>query len=183
MSGIHSVLLLRAQALLQQVLIDDPTAADPEDPAIAGVVMIGPLQGDPDPDTARISVTLHECDPDEAASANMPWRDEVVMVEIGGAVTSARRFTCATRCLLENTQEELLVARDIAGIIASRIERALLGEHFVGVVAGDGEYCSRGPMSESLTTQVLQGGGPPDAYDFAIKIRFDVWTTKTGVNA
>ncbi len=36
-------------------------------------------------------------------------------------------------------------------------------------------------MATSLQSDMLQGGGPPDAFDYHIKIYFDVYTTRTGV--
>ena len=96
--------------------------------AIAGVVMAGPLQGNPDPDVARISVTVHENDPDQmtgAAPARM-WQDEPLSVEIGSgrAITTwSRKFTVKARCLLEGTREDLDTARQIASTVRSRIEK------------------------------------------------------------
>ena len=45
-------------------------------------------------------------------------------------------------------------------------------------VASADEYVSRGVLSENIRAQVVQAGGPPDAYDFHIKIRFEVLTTE-----
>ena len=52
----------QARSSLQTALIDD---IDPADNVRAGVVMAGPLQGNPIPDIARISVTVSENDPDQ----------------------------------------------------------------------------------------------------------------------
>ena len=59
--SVHNAILTYLEAQLTNALITVPTAALGEgetDPAIAGLVTLGPLQGDPDPDQARISVTL-----------------------------------------------------------------------------------------------------------------------------
>jgi len=176
MSGIHKAIMDRVETVLQTALIDN---IDPADIAIAGVVKQGPLQGDPEPDTARVSVTIHENDPGNF-DENEEWADKIDMLECGGAITWARRFTVKIRCLLELSQEDLATARQIASTVKERAEIALLSELFTGVVSGN-ERVSRGVFAETLSTQMRQSGGPPDAYDFHIKIRFDVLSTRTGV--
>lgn len=179
MSGIHKPILDRIAETLEEVLI---TSIDAEDPARAGVVKIGPLQGDPDPDTARISVELYYNDPDRAIKGSgigndpEPWEDRVDEIEIGTTITWKRRFTAKCRCLLEGTQEELSDAHTIASVVRSRIERALLAARFADIRTED-EYVSRGVLSENLRGVVAQAGGP-GAYDFHIKIRFEVLTTE-----
>lgn len=172
--GIVNVVVEHIQAVLELALL---TNIDDSDTSKAGVVKIGPLQGDPDPDTARISVEVHHNDPEDLDGM---WRDVVEIVEIGGVVTWVRRFTVKIRCLLETSREELDEARAIAAVIRDRAELALLKELCIGV-ATDDEYVSRGPMATSLKSDMLQGGGPPDAFDYHIKIYFDVYTTRTGV--
>lgn len=178
--SIHQAILEHLQSALQAALIDDIPLSDD---ARAGVVMIGPLQGTPEPDEARISVTLHENDPDrfygvknvvEGPADN--WADIVEDVEIGGAITWRRRFSVKARCLLVNTQEELSVARAIASTVRKRIERCLVGLSFTGIES-DGEYVARGAISDTLKGEQIQAGGPPDSYDFHIKILFEVLTT------
>jgi len=176
MSGIHKAIMDRIETVLQAALIDD---IDESDIAIAGVVKQGPLQGEPEPDEARISVTIHENDPDNF-DQNEEWSDKIDFLECGGAITWVRRFTVKIRCLLEMSREDLATARQIASTIKERAEMALLGELFTGVSSGN-EYVSRGPFADSFQGQVRQSGGPPDAYDFRIKIRFDLLTTRTGV--
>jgi len=178
---IHDAILEHLQGVLKAALIDNIAE---DDPSRAGVVVLGPLQGDPmDPDVARISVTLHENDPQDMESS--AWDDQVADfedggIEIGGAVTTERRFTARARCLFENSGEDLQTARRIASTVRSRIEKALLSTTFGGV-ADDDEYVSRGILSRQLYGRMFQAGGPPDAYDFHINIRFEVLTTKTGV--
>lgn len=172
--GIVNLIVEHVQAQLETALI---TNIDDSDTSKAGVVKIGPLQGEPDPDTARISVEVHHNDPEDLDGT---WRDVVEIVEIGGVVTWVRRFTIKIRCLLESTREGLDEARPIAAVIRDRAELVLLKELFTGIATTD-EYVSRGPMATSLKSDMLQGGGPPDAFDFHIKIYFDVYTTRTGV--
>jgi hypothetical protein len=184
MSGIHDAILEHVQAALQEALIDDVKDVDPADPAIAGVVCIGPLQDEPAPDVARISVTLHENDPDSIIAGSVSglkgdWSDEVDEIEIGGAITRIRRFTCKARCLLANTAESLDAARSIASTIRDRIETTLLHLPFTGVTTPT-EYCARGILSEELAGEMLQAGGP-GSYDYYVKIRFSVLTTQIGV--
>lgn len=177
MSGIHDEIMEYVQGLLQDALIDN---IDPSDEARAGVVKLGELQGEPEPDTARISVTVHENDPDGFDFAGRgSWADKVDQVECGGALTWLRRFTVKARCLLESTHESLAVARRIQSTVKERIEEALLGALFVGVASYD-EYVSRGPLGEGMSVDMLQAGGPT-SYDMQVKIRFEVLTTRTGV--
>lgn len=165
----------RTQAMLQAALIDNIDLADA---AIAGVVKVGPLQGEPEPDTARISVCIYENDPDDFEGSE--WQDRVMEVECGGVVTFERRFTIKGRMLLADTREELAAARSIASTVKERIEIALLKEQYVGVAAGN-EYVARGPLADAIASNLRQGGGPPDAFDISFKIRFDILTTRTGV--
>jgi len=76
-----------------------------------------------------------------------------------------------------NTQEELAAARSIASTVRERIEQTLLTTSFTGVNS-NGEFVSRGIFSDNLKGEQIQAGGPPDAFDFHIKIRFEVLTTK-----
>ena len=148
--GIVNEILEFTQAQLEAALITNIATTDP---ARAGVVKIGALQGDPDPDVARISVVIHHNDPE---NIDGPWRDFIEIVEIGGVVTWARRFTVTIRCLLETTKETLDEARPIAAIVRDRTELALLKELFTGIQTDD-EYVSRGPMASSLKSDMLQG--------------------------
>lgn len=178
MSGIHSAILEKVQEELQEAMIDQ---LEPADLTRAGVVKLGPLQGDPDPDEARISVTLHENDPDKFISGSVTgmssdWSDQVLFVEIGGATTWRRKFTVKCRCLLDESQEDLLTAREIASAVRQRLETTLAHINFNGLSV-DTEYVSRGIISRNLHGEMLQSGGPPDSYDYFIKFRFDVLTT------
>lgn len=168
---------------LQDALIDSiPT----DDTARAGIVTQGALQGDPDPDTARIAVLVYENDPDRVygktgtGAMSMPWEDRVSIVECGGAVTWDRTFTVKARCLLVNTGEDKFEARNIASTVRKRIERAILKLDLTNV-ADDDEYVSQGIKQREVYGEMIQGGGPPDAYDYHIKVRFKVQTTITGV--
>jgi len=173
--GIHDAIMQRLVTRLTQDLI---TGIDESDPARVGAIKLGPLQGEPEPDTARISLTIHENDPN--ASDSESWDDQVYDIECGGAITYERRFTIKVRALMELTKENLDEARKIASTLVERIEGSLLKEMFTGVSSGN-EYVARGVFAESLTSKIHQGGGPPDAYDFTIRTRFDVLTTRTGV--
>jgi hypothetical protein len=175
---IHDAILERVRDELQSVCFDSlPT----DDPTRAGVVKIGPLQGDPDPDEARISVELYANDPDQEmgtsgiGSKSESWDDIVEEIEIGGGITWRRRFTLRGRCLLEGTQEDNDASRKVASAFRSRIERALLNLRFSGLTDGI-ESVVRGVLSESLHASTIQAGGPPDAYDYHLKIRFEVLT-------
>jgi len=174
-SGIHDAVMNRTQAMLQKALITD---IGEDDPALAGVVKVGPLQGEPEPDDARISICIYENDPDDLEGAE--WQDRVTEVECGGVVTFERRFTIKGRMLLVDTGEELTVARSIASTVKERIEIALLKEQYVGIASGN-EYVARGPLADAIVSNLRQGGGPPDAFDISFKIRFDILTTRTGV--
>jgi hypothetical protein len=181
MNGIHDVILEYTRDALEVALITNIAA---DDVARAGVVLIGPIQDEPAPDTARISITLHENDPDRLLSGAVTgmtddWSDEVEEIEIGGAVTHVRRFTLKARCLLVNTREDLNGARNIASTVRERCEGTLLSLPFTNVVS-DKEYVARGILSEEFSGEMLQAGGP-EAYDYHIKVRFSVLTTRTGV--
>jgi hypothetical protein len=182
MGAIHDVIIDAVETALADAFMYDLPL---DDISRAGVVRKGPLQGDPDPDEARISVTVHENDPDryygkQGTSESGTWDDEVKELECGGSITWARRFTVKARCLLVNTQEDLNTARQIASAVRSRIEYVL--RHFtgMGLVADDGEYVSRGAFGSGLKGEMVQAGGPPNAYDYSIKCRFEIQTTTTG---
>lgn len=175
---IHDVVLNYIRDELQEALIDSiPT----DDPARAGVVMLGPLQGDPSPDDARIIVTLHENDPDryygDKTMGPPVWADEVAYTECGGSVTWKRRFAIKARCLLANTQESLAETREIASTVRNRIETTLLSISLEGL-SDDGEYVSLTSFNDALRGEMVQAGGPPDAFDYHIKILFEVHTTR-----
>jgi len=178
---IHDEILNTVKDALTVALITTPGSSDD---AVAGVVKLGDLQGNPDPDNARISVTLHENDPDRFISGALTgmkddWSDEVDFVEIGGATTWKRKFTVIARCLLEQTKEGLDDTREIASTLRSRLEHALYDIDF-SEVSYDNENVARGIVSEALKGEMLQSGGPPDSYDYFIKYRFDVLTTRYG---
>lgn len=172
MSAIHQTVMDRLQEVLTVALI---THVDSKDPTYCTVVKQGPLFDDPvDPDEARIYFEIYENDPSDIDQ----WNDRVVMIESSFVVTMARRFTVKGRMLLEDTREEILEARRIASIVKGRAETAILSERWTNIVADDGEYVSRGVLSRAFSSTLKQSGGPPDSYDFKVKIQFEVWTTK-----
>jgi len=180
---INELIIDKVIEVLQEKLIDD---INPQDETRAGIVMKGQLQGDPDPDIARISVTVHENDPDAFYSGmvtamhhNQGWDDSVAEIYCAGSGSETvwnRRFVVKARCLLIQTQEDHETARTVASTIRARIERALLGIDWAGV-SEENEYVSRGAVAETMKSEALQSGGPPDSYDYFIKVRFDVQTT------
>lgn len=180
---IHDAILTAVMAQLTVDLIDIPVAADPDDVAVPTVIQEGPLQSEPDPADARISVTLHENDPDgvyKPANTNLTneWTDTVAEIECGAAITWYRRFTVKGRVLLVNTGEELNIARQIASTLRDRIENSLLNMDFSGVAdAETGEYVGKSVLSPGLKGEMIQAGGP-EAYDYHLKVRFQVETTR-----
>jgi hypothetical protein len=179
---IHKAIMDYVQTRLERDLVSSAGNSDPADDAIPGAIKAGPLQGDPDPDEARISVELYENDPDQEIKGsgisqnNSPfWRDEIEEIEIGGGITWRRRFTVKVRVLLEGSREDLENARRIASTVRSRVEKSIMRMRFAGVES-DGEMVTLGPFSDDLQAEMLQAGGPPDAYDFFIKVRFQVLT-------
>jgi hypothetical protein len=156
---------------------------DDNDDTIPGAIKLGPLQGDPDPDVARISVEIYENDPDQEikgsgiSSGDKLWKDEIEEIEIGGCITWKRRFTVKVRVLLEATREDLENARRVASTVRSRVEKSFMSMRFANV-SSDGETVVMGPFSDDLISEMLQAGGPPDAYDFFIKVKFEVLTTQ-----
>lgn len=180
---IHAELINFIRDQLEKALI---TNVPEDDNARAGVVKLGPLQGDPDPDEARISVEVYYNDPDQTLSgsgmgrAPEAWDDQVEEVEVGGAITWRRRFTIKALVLLERTREGLSDAHAIVSKVRGRIERALLLMPFSDI-GTDEEYVARGVVSDDIRSEMVQVGGPPDSYSFHIKIRFDVLTTERGI--
>jgi hypothetical protein len=154
-----------------------------DDDAQPGAIKLGPLQGDPDPDVARISVEVYENDPDQEikgsgiSSGDKLWKDEIEEIEIGGCITWQRRFTVKVRVLLESTREDLENARRVASTVRSRVERSIMRMKFQDVQSG-GETVVMGPLGDALLSEMLQAGGPPDAYDFFIKVKFEILTSQ-----
>jgi hypothetical protein len=170
------------EAGLQAGLIDNIPA---EDLARAGFVKIGPYQGNPSPEEARISVSIHENDPDGiikggVSALQRDWSDEMDLIECGGAATTSRRFCVKARCLFVKSGEDEDTARRTASTVRSRIERILKKMSFNGVRTDD-EYVARGVLNEDLRGEMMQAGGPPDAFDYVIKVHFSVLTTQTGL--
>lgn len=177
---IHKAAMDYVKARLERDLVSNVGNTDD---AIPGAVKIGPLQGDPDPDTARISIEIYPNDPDQEIKGSgisvtrEPWEDTIYEVEIGGGITWKRRFTVKVRVLLEETREGLDSANRIASTIRSRVEKSIMQMRFLGVSDGD-EIVTMGPFAETLKGEMVQAGGPPDAYDFFIKVRFEILTTQ-----
>lgn len=185
---IHKSIMDYVKTRLERDLVaaympDSAGNINPTDDAIPGAIKTGPLQGDPDPDVARISVELYENDPDQEikgsgiSSSTEPWQDKIEEIEIGGGITWRRRFTVKVRVLLEGTREDLENARRIASTVRSRVEKSIMQMRFADV-GSDGEMVTMGPFSDDLLSEMVQAGGPPDAYDFFIKVKFEVLTTQ-----
>lgn len=183
MSGIHAAILTRLQTHLEAHLND---GLQPGDPAWVRLVKSGPLQGDPDPDEARIFITLFENDPDafiQGAVTQLqgPWADSIEEAEIGTVEdhpvqTWNRRFVVKARLLLESTRENESEARTLASAVRTRIEHLLPQASFSGINV-DGEYVSMRIVAAEMHGEMLEAGGPPDSYDFLLKIRFTLRTT------
>ena len=191
-TSIHDAILDYLEAQLTAALITAPTAAAllaaplvaalTTDPAIAGIVMQGPLQGNPAPDKARISVTIHENDPDAmfgnpASSLTSDWSDKIVVIESNQVITWRRAFTVKVRCLLVKTKETKAEARAIASTVRSRLEDTILGLGFTSIAGDNNETVSRKAMARTFKSEMLQAGGPPNSFDYHVKVRFDVLTT------
>lgn len=180
--GIHNEILTKILAGLTKGMITD--LAD-DDLTKAGVVMIGQSQGDPAPDVPRISVNLFTNDPD-AILGNIPtgmktdWEDMVYNVEVGPAITHWRRFVVKCRCLFSYSREDQPTSLGYADTVRDRIETLLMAMNFGTVHAGT-EYVARPILADDIKSEMLQAGGPPDQFDYLIKIRFSVLTTRTGV--
>jgi len=174
---ISELIIDKVVAALQKAMIDD---IPEDDPTRAGVIMKGPLQGNPDDDVARISLTVYEGDPDNFHSGMLTsitglWNDEIEETYIGGGCTWNRRFTVKARCLLVNTRETLAEARSIASTVRKRIEKTLLAIDWTNT-GEDDEWVCREVLAATMKSEAIQGGGPPDSYDYSIKVRFDVQT-------
>jgi hypothetical protein len=179
---IINLILERVKSELQGALIDNIPA---DDVTRAGHVKIGPYQGDPSPEEGRITVSIHENDPDGIVSSGVSgmsgdWSDDVEIIECGGAATTARRFTVKARCLLSMTRENESEARLIAHTVRSRIETTLKKMSFATVRTED-EYVARRALSNEMSAEMMQAGGPPDAFDYIIKVHFSVLTTQIGL--
>jgi hypothetical protein len=181
-ASIVNLILEHLRDVLQAALIDSIPA---DDPTRAGFVKIGPYQGTPAPDEGRITVSIHENDPDRIVKAGVSgmsddWSDEMDLIEIGGAATTARRFSIKARCLFATTREDEDAARQIASAVRSRLETTLRKMSFASVRTED-EYVARGALSSEMSAEMMQAGGPPDAFDYIIKVHFSVLTTQTGI--
>jgi len=146
------------------------TCIDPfpdSDPSKAGVVKLGPLQGEPEPDVARISIEVHQNDPDDLER----WLDEVVEVEIPNAAIWSRKFTIKYQLLLDSTSEALIPALTLGSIIKERIERTIFKAKYAGV-----PDVVRGAIATKSVSQLIHGGGPPDIYNITGRFQFDVLT-------
>jgi hypothetical protein len=184
--SIQYLIMSRIQSHLEAILRDGYTIFDS---TRVHTIQIGPLQGDPDPDEARIFIELFENDPDKivnGATTGMDgdWSDNVDEIECGDGdnvhQTWNRRFTLKWRCLFDKTREAMEEGQEIASTIKSRIEHELPKISFSGLI-DDGEYVSRRILSTAVKSEKLQSGGPPDSYDFRGKIRFELQTTTGGV--
>lgn len=177
--SIHDAIMDHVVEELDEELVDFVN-----DETQVGIVNQGELQGNPDPDEARISITVHENDPDasygtgDVSGMSSAWLDEVAEIEIGGTTIWKRRFTVKCRCLFVGTQENLEEAQRFSRKVRERIEDTLINMSFSGVESPTGEYVSRTVIGDEMKSEMLQAGGPPDSYDYFIKVRFDVHSTK-----
>ena len=136
MLSIHQQIMDKLEDELQAAIIDDILFNNDTQ---AGVVKQGPLQGDPEPDDARISVEIHENDPDSSygtgnvSSMGEGWTDEVDEVEIGGNTIWSRKFTVKGRCLFDNTGETLQEAQQISRVLRNRLEDTILNISWAGI--------------------------------------------------
>ena len=130
-------------------------------------------------------MSLFTNDPD-AILGNVPtgltndWEDMVYNTECGGAITHWRRFTIKARCLFSGSREDQPTSLDYADTVRDRIETLLMAANF-GSVRTTNEYVARPIFADDIKSEMLQAGGPPDQFDYQIKIRFSVLTTRTGV--
>jgi hypothetical protein len=182
--GIHAAILTQLKTSLTAALITNVS----DTASKAGLVIIGPHQEEPAPDEARIVAMIFANDPD-AITGGAPtgldrevWADKIEYLESNGTITHSRRFTVKVRCMFSRTREDQVTSLSIADQVRDRIEKSLLSEKFSSVVTSNGEYVSRGVFSDELHSELLQAGGPPDQYDYIIKFRFSVLTTRTGVS-
>jgi len=188
MSGIHSLIMETIEAYLEAHINDGLTVDDPEYVSLA---KLGPLQGDPDPDEARVFVTIFENDPDKfisgaVTSFSSSWIDEIVDTEVGLSdeqvvTTWVRRFVLKARLLLEQTGENEVEARRLASCIRTKIEHLLPKISFSSIKEDD-EFVSKRITNDDIQGEMIGAGGPPDSYDFMIKIRFSLWTTTGGAD-
>jgi len=156
------------------------TDIEEDDPTRAGLILQGPFQDQEDLERARIVIEIYENDPDKfqrGAVTSMwgAWEDEVAELECGGSMIWNRRYTVKARALMTTTKEDVNSARLIASTLKDRVTRTLIGIDFASV-HDDEEFVSRGILSNKIQAEAIQGGGP-QAYDYYIKVRFEVQTT------
>jgi len=173
-----------SDAIVDKVYAELTTAfisdLEEDDPTRAGLILQGPYQGQEDLERARIIIEIYENDPDKfqrGAVTSMwgAWEDEVAELEIGGSVIWNRRYTVKARALMTKTKEDINAARLIASTLKDRLTRTLITIDFAGT-QDDEEFVSRGILSHKIQAEAIQGGGP-QAYDYYIKVRFEVQTT------
>ena len=64
--------------------------------------------------------------------------------------------------------------------LRDRIEAILMKIGF-GDINTPEEFVCRNITAEDIKSEMLQAGGPPDAFDYSLKTRFSVLTTRNGV--
>ena len=77
------------------------------------------------------------------------------------------------------TGSEVSQGMVIADTVRDRIEGILTKIAFADVNTPQ-EFVARSITAEDIKSEMLQAGGPPDAYDYSLKIRFSVLTTRNG---
>ena len=186
--SVHNAILTYLEAQLTDALITVPTAALAKakpirrSPASSRWDLFRATQIQIRPVSAS---RLHENDPDAITGASgylqcrargktRSPRSNAVVPKHGTGASRSRPAVCWSTPARTKTPPE-----QIASTVRHRIEKTIQNLSFAGV-EDDGEYVSRGAVSTSTKGEMIQSGGPPDAFDYFIKIRFEVQTT-TGV--
>jgi hypothetical protein len=173
---IHAAIMQKVMDELKPVLID---SIDPEDDTRVGYLGLGLMQGYPiEREDARISVTIHENDPDDFEKHDphgmfFIWKDEMDYPQEFNTVTWIRRFTVRVRCYFGRSKEGLVRARQIASVVRTRVEHTLTGVSFASIEVDGETVCL--PVFE-MRGETGQFGYAPDEYDFYEKVRFAVKT-------
>lgn len=167
--SIIDAIMTHLQSHLEYELIDN---IDLSDASRAGVVKVGPLQGDPDVDVARISAELYYNDPADEDDLH----DEIIEWEMPRTAIWARWFTVLWRCLLVDSGEGLMEAKTVATTFEQRLIHALGTVSWTGVEGQNYEQIIGCPL-EYIRATKSQGGGPNE-YDWQGKIQFSVLTSE-----
>lgn len=165
---ITEVILIALRDHLEERLI---TLVEEGEPARVGVVKIGPLQGEPDVDVARISLEIYANDPEKTDERE----DQIVEWEMPMTAIWERHFTILWRALLAETGEGLLDAMAIASDLKHGIEEGVRTLSWASLSSGNERAIGCGP--ETMEHRIQQGGGPNE-YDWTGKLTFTVQTAQ-----